>query len=423
MGLHLGDGFGYALAEVLGLKHLDVSPEGEDFGHQLFIDPHGEGNGVGLLVVFDDALFLAKGLGLHIGITLVRHLQDYLFDGHIAVATHTHHIVEPSMEIHLRFSVCMPPLADGQYAVEGKVEEVARLVGSGEEEPTAVELLEIVGMYLQLSRFGLLIGFVADDDGVAVDDALEKGGEVGVTGKGVVVLETDIGLGGVEGTSVGYGLQGGEHPLPLGVLLVGIAVALAKQVDGACEGIMVGGGELEQFEIVGGVAIAVVILLFQLRVELHVVGLGLEILQIFLYGAGRDGVQVVFLHLAIAAFEEVFCAIATGGVLKTAVEHLIAQHFVSVDGHDEKGVILWPGCRFGFGWHRGRLSFLGPVVGRYRLWVGWVSAPGGPTQRHFRAPQVPLAVGICQNPVGSCSLCFEYKDTKNNGIERKNGML
>ena len=59
--VHLGGDFGYLLTQVLGLQHLDVGSEGEQFGHQLAVHPHAKSNGVGLVIVVDDALLGAEG--------------------------------------------------------------------------------------------------------------------------------------------------------------------------------------------------------------------------------------------------------------------------------------------------------------------------------------------------------------------------
>ena len=59
--VHQGGNFGYLPAEVLGLQHFDVGSEGEQFGHQLAVHPHGEGDGVGVVVVVNDALLGAEG--------------------------------------------------------------------------------------------------------------------------------------------------------------------------------------------------------------------------------------------------------------------------------------------------------------------------------------------------------------------------
>lgn len=192
--VHLAGNFGYLLAQVLGLQHFDVGSEGEQLGHQLAVHPHGEGDGVGVVVVVDDTLILAERFGLDIGVTLVRNPQDYLLDGHVAVAAHTNHVVEECAEIYLRLTVGVPPLADAKYAVKGEVLDAFAPFDCGKKKPTAVELLEMVRMNFQILGTGLEIRLVSYYDGMAVCDALQQSGEMRITGKGTVVLETDVGV-------------------------------------------------------------------------------------------------------------------------------------------------------------------------------------------------------------------------------------
>ena len=203
----------------------------------------------------------------------------------------------------------------------------------GKEEPAAVELLEIIGVNLQLLSLRLLVGLVAHHDRMAVDDALQQGGEMGVAGKGIVVLKTHEWLGSLQGTVVRDGLQGGEHPLPLRVLLVGIAVTLTQHLYRPRQGIMVGRSQFQHLQTIRSIRITVAITLFQHWVEFHIVRLRLQRLHIELHSPPRHFLEVVTSQFTVAAINQIPDTIQPRGILEAGIEHLVAQHFISVKRH------------------------------------------------------------------------------------------
>lgn len=167
------------LADVVGAEDEEVGAEGGEFAEEFVVldavDAEETSSGEGrvllaqglFLLAADVALRLVEGFGEHIVLRAVADPEDDGLQGVVVVEADADDVLEALVEVAVVGAVgSVGQRFDALDAVEGEVEDFARVVGSTDEVPAAVVLAKQVRMY---HHAAVLVGDV-EDMIVQVDD-------------------------------------------------------------------------------------------------------------------------------------------------------------------------------------------------------------------------------------------------------------
>lgn len=346
--------FGHAvkdfLADVVGAEDEEVGAEGGEFAEEFVVldavDAEEASSGEGgvllsqslFLLAADVALRLVEGFGEHIVLRAVADPEDDGLQGAVVEEADADDVFEALVKVAVVGAVgSVGQRFDALNAVEGEMEDFARVVGGTDEIPAAVVLAEHVGMY---HHAAVLVGDVEDmimqvDDRTVGDEGEDFAQQVAVAQR--VLGERDDLARRLDVESGTQGLQSAESGQP---------VELAEQLHGFAQDLLLVLGHLLLVDGEGAVAIAVAGLQHRLvGVGLTDVGvlvyfdvgqerLALKVLQVTLYGADADSGLVQLLQRLVDQMAQVLGGVIGVSSGKELVKYLVSCLGVFVCWHD-----------------------------------------------------------------------------------------
>ena len=343
------------LADVVGAEDEEVGTEGGEFAEEFVVldavDAEEASSGEGrvllaqglFLLAADVALRLVEGFGKHIVLRAVADPEDDGLQGSVVEEADADDVLEALVEVAVVGAVgSVGQRFDALNAVEGEVEDFARIGGSTDEIPAAVVLAEQIGMD---HHAAVLVGDVEDmivqvDDRPVGDAGENLTQQVAVAQR--VLGERDDLARRLDVESGTQGLQSAESGQP---------VELAEQLHGLAQELLLVLAHLLLVDGEGAVAIAVAGLLHRLvGVGLTDIGmlvyfdvgqerLALKVLQVTLYGADADGGLVQLFQLLVDQAAQVLGGVICESSCKKLVKYLVSCLGVFVCWHSENALM------------------------------------------------------------------------------------